>query len=102
VEALIQACGACHNDVLDQSVSRARFNIALATMDSAEIAQAITRLNLDRSAPLAMPPLGARELGSDERSRLLHYLSDGQFPESDAALLARAAALGMAGNVKRF
>jgi mono/diheme cytochrome c family protein len=102
VEALIQACGACHNDVLDQSVSRARFNIALATMDSAEIALAITRLNLDRSAPLAMPPVEARQLGSDERDRLLHYLSDGQFPASDAAELARAAALGMAGNVKRF
>jgi mono/diheme cytochrome c family protein len=102
VEALIQACGACHNDVLDQSVSRARFNIALARMDAAEIALAITRLNLDRSAPLAMPPLEARELGSEERNRLLQYLSGGQFPASDEAVLARAAALGMAGNVKRF
>jgi hypothetical protein len=103
VEALIQACGSCHNDVLDQSVSRARFTIALAKMDSAEIALAITRLNLDRSAPLAMPPVEARELGAAERDRLLNYLGGGQFPASDEAVLARAAALGMAaGNVKRF
>src|SRR5688500_11902370 len=31
--ALVQACGSCHNDVLDQSISRARFNIDLGRMD---------------------------------------------------------------------
>jgi hypothetical protein len=28
-EAPVQICGSCHNDVLDQTISRARFNIDL-------------------------------------------------------------------------
>ena len=36
-ETLIQACGPCHNNVLDQSISRARFNIGLSRMSRAEL-----------------------------------------------------------------
>jgi mono/diheme cytochrome c family protein len=96
-EALVQACGSCHNDVLDQSISRARFSIALSKMNRAELNVAIARLEADRDAPGAMPPPGRRQLDDEGRKALLDYLKrDVRSTDADA-LLDRAAQLGMAG-----
>jgi hypothetical protein len=96
-EALIQACGACHNDVLDQSISRARFNIDLTRLDRDQVDRAIERIELPATAPGAMPPPEARQLDPAARERLLDYLrADERSTEFDAQL-ERAAALGMLG-----
>lgn len=97
VDALIQACGSCHNDVLDQTISRARFNVNLARLDRSELAVAIDRLGLPRTAAGAMPPPEARQLDSDVRERLVKYLKRKERPEEDDARLAHAAAMGMSG-----
>jgi hypothetical protein len=72
-EALIQASGACHNDVLDQTISRARFDIALDRMSRAQLDLAIARIELPRDAPLAMPPPEGRQLAPAARDRLLEF-----------------------------
>jgi len=59
-EAIVQACTQCHSDVLDQTLNRARFSVDLSRMSAAEIAVAISRLELPRYAPGAMPPHGRR------------------------------------------
>lgn len=94
---LIQACGSCHNDVLDQSLSRARFNIALARMNQVERDRAIARIEAPRNAPEVMPPRGFRQLDSDGRRRLADYLRSESRSTDDDALLERAARLGMTG-----
>jgi hypothetical protein len=88
-EVLVQACGNCHNDVLDQTISRAHFNIG--RMDAAERALAIERI--ERSGPGVTPPLEARQLTPEARARLLAYLRS----EADDPLLQYAAQRGMAG-----
>jgi hypothetical protein len=96
-EALIQACGSCHNDVLDQSLSRARFNIAVSRLDRAELALAVERIERAPTAPGAMPPPEARQLAPAARARLLDYLrQDPKSLQADSRL-ERAAQLGMAG-----
>jgi mono/diheme cytochrome c family protein len=96
-ELLIQACGSCHNDVLDQSISRARFNIALGRLPASELAAAVARLRMDRSAPGAMPPPGRRQLDEPARARLIAYLEQRARSSSpDDELLERVARLGMA------
>lgn len=96
-EALIQACGSCHNDVLDQSVSRARFNIDVARLERAEIELAIERIERDPSSSGAMPPAEARALEASARARLLAYLRDETRRAQPDPMLERAARLGMAG-----
>ena len=99
-EALIQACGSCHNDVLDQSISRARFNVGLATMGRPELELAIERLGRRVDAPGVMPPPEARQLAPGVRERLIDYLRQDEFPASDREQLARAALYGMAGGAQ--
>ncbi|HKU39901.1 MAG TPA: hypothetical protein VJR89_17195 [Polyangiales bacterium] len=94
-DALIQACGSCHNDVLDQTVTRARFNIAVGRMDRAELNVAIDRLQRPKDAPGAMPPPEFRQLPADVRDRLVEYLK-GDLEDVDPRL-ETAAQLGMAG-----
>jgi hypothetical protein len=96
-DALIQACGGCHNDVLDQSISRARFSIALARLDRAEIDLAIDRIQRPRTTPGAMPPPEARQLDPDVRDRLLDYLRRDLTAVEIDPRLERAATLGMLG-----
>jgi hypothetical protein len=97
VDALIQACASCHNDVLDQTLSRARFSIDLARMDRAEIETAIERIELPSDAPGAMPPPEARQLAPGVRERLVAYLRQSAQAPIAEPRLARAAELGMAG-----
>jgi hypothetical protein len=96
-QMLIQACGSCHNDVLDQSISRARFNIDVSRLDRAELDLAIERIERDRTAPGAMPPLEARELDPGARSFLIDYLRDETSRAQPDPSLVRAAELGMMG-----
>jgi len=58
-DLLIQACGSRHNDVLDQTISRARFSIALGRMDRAERELAVQRVGLPADDVRVMPPHGA-------------------------------------------
>jgi mono/diheme cytochrome c family protein len=96
-DALIQACGSCHNDVLDQTISRARFTIALARLDRSEIDAAIERINLPRTAPGAMPPPEARQLDPKVRERLLQYLKQDLTKVTVDPKLEHAAQAGMMG-----
>jgi hypothetical protein len=97
VDTLIQGCGSCHNDVLDQSISRARFNVDVARLDAAERQLAAERVQRPRGMPGAMPPPEARQLDPDARDRLVEYLlSDAPVREPDPRL-AHAASLGMKG-----
>ena len=96
-EVLIQACGTCHNDVLDQSLSRARFSVALGRMSRAERDLAIARLQLGSHVPGAMPPSGRRRVLEAQLPALIAYLQqDARAPEDDEQL-EHAASLGMAG-----
>lgn len=96
-DALIQACGACHNDVLDQTLSRARFNIDLARMSRAQRELAAERIALPDDDDKAMPPREARQLDPSARKALIDYLQASERPAADDDKLARAARLGMAG-----
>ncbi len=96
-DALIQACGSCHNDVLDQSLTRARFSIDIARMDRAELDLAIARIERERDAPGAMPPPEARQLDPAALKRVVDYLRRDHDPSDIDPRLERAAELGMAG-----
>lgn len=95
-DTLIQACGQCHNDVLDQSISRARFNVALTRMSRAELDLAIARIMLPSSDAAVMPPKGMRQIDPQAKQKLLDYLKLEQRPASDDAQLESAAKVGMA------
>lgn len=97
-EALIQACGPCHNDVLDQSVSRARFNIDVSRLDPSELDRAIDRIQRERGAAGAMPPPEARQLDDGAVQRVLDYLRGEARSGTPEPLLVHAAQMGMAGN----
>ena len=74
---LMQVCGQCHNDRLDQSVTRARFNPThLATMEQPEKQRAIERLMLPANALGHMPPAQLRSLSADELTRVVGVLSN--------------------------
>lgn len=96
-EALVQACGSCHNDVLDQTISRARFSVDLTRMNREARMRAVARIQLHERAPGVMPPAGTRQLPPDVRARLADYLLRDERPAEDDRFLKRAAELGMAG-----
>jgi mono/diheme cytochrome c family protein len=100
-EALIQACGSCHNDVLDQTLSRARFNVDLWKLDGAEISIAIDRIARAPGESGVMPPPEARQLGPEVRERVLDYLRRDPLALEPDTRLQRAAAMGMAGGKNR-
>ena len=99
-ETLIQACGTCHNDVLDQSLSRARFNINLWKLDKAEIKVAIERIKRKSSEVGVMPPPEARQLDSHARKKLLEYLEGDPLANDASEMLVHAAEVGMTGGAK--
>jgi hypothetical protein len=53
---MMAACGQCHNYRLDQTLTRARFNVDLAKMSAEQLKLAITRMNLPLYDPQVMPP----------------------------------------------
>jgi hypothetical protein len=97
VETLIQGCGSCHNDVLDQTISRARFNIDLSRLDRAEIDVALERVKRPRGAPGAMPPGEARQLDPGARDRLIEFLRSDPSVREPNPQLVHASSLGMKG-----
>ncbi|HET8936126.1 MAG TPA: hypothetical protein VFN67_21920 [Polyangiales bacterium] len=100
-DALIQACGSCHNDVLDQSISRARFNIDLWKLDAEEITRAIERIERAPAEQGVMPPPEARQLDPNVRETLLEYLRSDPLRSEPDTRLQQAAAMGMAGGKDR-
>jgi hypothetical protein len=73
-EVLLQACGQCHNDRLDQSLSRARFNVDLAKMSRAEKDRAIARIQLPIDHGGVMPPARFRHLSDEAKAQLIELL----------------------------
>jgi hypothetical protein len=73
---LMQACAQCHNDRLDQGVSRARFNVDLSMLSREEKDRAVDRVRLPETSPLAMPPARFRALSSEARDRLIDLLQE--------------------------
>ena len=73
-QILLQACAQCHNDRLDQTVSRARFNVDLRKMSREQKERAIARVMLPLENPGVMPPARFRRLSEDARRELIELL----------------------------
>jgi hypothetical protein len=97
VDLLIQACGACHNDVLDQSITRARFNIDVSRMAGKELDRAIDRLRRKPGEAGVMPPPEARQLDAAGKERLVEYLRTAARSGATVDALQHAAQVGMTG-----
>jgi hypothetical protein len=96
-DALIQACAICHSDVLDQTISRARFNISVTRMDRNELDAAIERIGRPYGAEGAMPPREFRQLDPSARERLIEYLRKDPTELDADGRLETASRLGMMG-----
>jgi len=83
--------------VLDQTISRARFNVGVRRLDRAGLDRAIERLLLPSGAPGAMPPPEARQLDAEAREKLIAYLRAAPAELDADGRLERAAQLGMLG-----
>jgi mono/diheme cytochrome c family protein len=71
---LLQACAECHNQTLDPSISRARFDVDLSRAGRTGIENAVLRLELPANDPKRMPSARFRGLSSEGRRRLVEYL----------------------------
>lgn len=72
---LVQMCQQCHNPALDQSLSRAKFDVTkLATMPREEKDKAIVRLTLPATSSRKMPPPRFRELSAAEVQLVVNQL----------------------------
>ena len=75
-EVLIQTCAQCHNPKLDQTITRAKFDVTkLDTMTRAEKQLAIDRMKMGSANRLHMPPSNMRNLPDDARQAAIDYLS---------------------------
>ena len=75
-EILVQMCHGCHNSRLDQTISRARFNIdTLDALPRDEKREAIERIRLPAADPRKMPPPIESELSLDEIERVATELA---------------------------
>jgi len=75
-EILVSACAQCHNPKLDQSISRARFDVTkMDTMTRAQKDAVIARLKLPASNRLHMPPAIIRSLPDDAIAKAVQELS---------------------------
>jgi cytochrome c553 len=100
VDTLIQGCGACHNDVLDQTLTRARFNIDLSRMSSEELDRAIARIERAPEKAGVMPPTEARQLDPAAKQTLLEYLRRDARSGEPVTALVHAAQVGMTGGAR--
>ncbi len=74
-EMLVQMCHQCHNSNLDQTISRARFNVdLLQTMSVEEKASAVARLQLGDEDVHKMPPLMFRVISAAEGAAMIQEL----------------------------
>jgi cytochrome c553 len=75
-EVLVQTCAQCHNPKLDQTISRAKFDVTrLDSMTRAEKDVAIARLKMGSANRLRMPPVTMRSLPDDARDAAIAFLS---------------------------
>jgi hypothetical protein len=73
---LVHICSRCHNSRLDQTQSRANFNVeALDTLPRAIKDRAIERLRLADDHPRKMPPIRFHTLSDEERALAISELS---------------------------
>lgn len=75
-EVLVQACAQCHNGRLDQTLSRAGFQVELSKLTRAQKDTAIERLELPGTDLYAMPPRRLRFLSEQARERLIELLRE--------------------------
>jgi hypothetical protein len=69
-------CMQCHNSSLDQTISRARFNVEkMDQMSAAEKNAVMERLALPQDSLYVMPPSRFRTLTEDEKSLMVQYLN---------------------------
>ena len=73
-QIIVQACSQCHNDRLDQTVSRAKFSVNLSRMDCKEKQVAIDRLRLGKDEIKRMPPPRFRNLTDGEINKVADFL----------------------------
>jgi mono/diheme cytochrome c family protein len=73
-QIMLQACAQCHNAKLDQSISRAKFDIDLSKMDKVAIDTAIARIMLPANDPKRMPPHRFRDLTEEQKETLINHL----------------------------
>jgi hypothetical protein len=85
---------------LDQSLSRAHFNIDVSRLSAKELALAVERIERDRDASGAMPPSEARQLNPRARARLLDFLRDAARTQQPDPRLVHAAEMGMLGGAR--
>lgn len=74
-EILVEACAQCHNDRLDQTISRARFNVDIDRLTPEQKATAIERLLLPDDHLKKMPPLRFKTLTQAQLDRAVEALS---------------------------
>jgi hypothetical protein len=75
-EILVQMCAQCHNPKLDQSLSRAKFDVTkLDTMSQADKQLAIARMRLPRSEIGHMPPAFMRSIPPEQLDLAVAELS---------------------------
>lgn len=74
-EVLVQTCAQCHNPKLDQTISRAKFDVTrLDSMTREEKDIAIARLKMGSANRLRMPPVMMRTLPDDAREAAIKFL----------------------------
>ena len=75
-EVLVQTCAQCHHPKLDQTISRAKFDVTrLDSMTRAEKDATIARLRMGSANRLRMPPVMMRSLPDDAREAAIAFLS---------------------------
>ncbi|MBL8739910.1 MAG: hypothetical protein JNK04_02415 [Myxococcales bacterium] len=73
---LLAMCSRCHNAVLDQRVSRARFDAGkIAALDADQRRALVERLRLPSTSPLKMPPPRFGALSNEEIERVADALA---------------------------
>lgn len=70
-----QACGQCHNNRLNQNISRAKFTVDLSKLDTEEKLKALERINLPDDDVKKMPPTRFRTLTPEEIKRVEQALN---------------------------
>ena len=74
-DVLVQACAQCHNDRLDQGISRAAFHVDLEKLTRGQKDAALARLKLPATDARAMPPRRTRYLSDEAKDRLMKVLA---------------------------
>lgn len=77
---IAQACAQCHNSKLDQSISRARFDVNFMTLNQSEKEKIVYRLQLPTDHLNVMPPRRFKTLTKEQINTAVEYINS--VPES--------------------